>query len=329
MPRFNSLFNKFLKKITVEKPIFLVGPGRCGTTVLYNVISNFEELCWFAANDNEKIFPKEFLEAEKAKLTLERKKGIITGDGELRVLFFGKDIVENAPAWKMVKDLSFLPIEGVHIWNKFFGGDFNATVTGQSIGIKEFIETICRERGKTRFINKNPENIKRMDALDEIFPDALFVCIIRNPFAVVNSMVHRARKEGNAYYDGIPTSGVDIDKINDIEYASLNLKQNLELVFEFSKKVKDRMHFLFYEDLIRDGKSEIRKLIKFLELSEPSGFFDGLPEFVDMNKKWKKGLTNNELGTISKILSETVNKLSLPYNLENHLNTTTANKQKK
>jgi len=53
--------------MTPVKPIFLVGLGRSGTTVLYNLIANHQELCWISAKDNEKIFPKDFLEKEKRK----------------------------------------------------------------------------------------------------------------------------------------------------------------------------------------------------------------------------------------------------------------------
>jgi len=245
---------EYLKKHIIEKPIFFVGPGRSGTTVLYNMLTNHPDLCWFIAKHNEKIFSKVFLKMEKIRQKRNRNKGVLQG-GELALLFFGDEYIKKNIAWNMIKKAEDIPIEGVHIFDAFFGKDFDAKLTKRSEGIKDLIATSCLEKKVNRFINKNPENLKRVDALNSLFPDALFVCILRKPFACVNSMIQRVRKEGKLYYSGMPTLNVDIDKTNDIEYASLNLKQNLELTFEFSQKIKDRFYFIFYEDLIKDTKN--------------------------------------------------------------------------
>ena len=306
---------EYLKKHIVKKPIFFVGPGRSGTTVLYNMFTAHRDLCWFTVKQNEKIFSKVFLKMEKIRQKQNRDKGILQG-GELALLFFGDEYIKKNTAWNMIKKAEEIPIEGVHIFGSFFGKDFAAKLTKRSEGIKDLIATSCVEKNVNRFINKNPENLKRVDALNSLFPDALFVCILRNPFAIVNSMIQRVRKEGKSYYTGMPTLNVDNEKTNDIEYASLNLNQNLELTFEFSQKVKDRFYFIFYEDLIKDTKNEIKKLLKFLELHPYSDFINNLQQLGDMNKKWKEKLTKEEVEIISNTLSETMKKFNLPYNLK-------------
>jgi len=301
--------------MTPVKPIFLVGLGRSGTTVLYNLIANHEKLCWISAKDNEKIFPKDFLEKEKERQTEDRKKGIISG-GELSLMFFGMEGREKNQAWNVIKDPNQIPVEGVHIFDHFFGQDFDVRVSKKSKNFKDFVTRVCEEKNKSRFINKNPENIKRLEVLNEIFPDALFVCMIRDPIPCVNSMILRVRKEGNAYYNGIPTLGANLDELNDVEYASLNLKQNLEIAFNFKAKLQNRFYFMFYENLVKSTKEEIKKLLDFLELSQPKEFIKNLPELKDMNIKWKKNLTKDEVNTIVKTLSNTVTKLKLPYDLK-------------
>ncbi len=63
----------------------------------------------------------------------------------------------------------------------------------------------------------------------------------------------------------------------------------------------------------------IKKLFDFLELSQPKEFIKNLPELKDMNIKWKKNLTKDEVNTIVKTLSNTVTKLKLPYDLKKML----------
>jgi len=305
---------EFFKR-KIVKPIFIIGMQRGGTTILYNVFSNHNELCWFAANDNEKIFSKTFLEKQKLKLSLERSMGKKPG-GELALMFFGEDYTKKSPTWNILKNPERIPVEGVHIWNHYFGRDFNAEVTPKSKEIKNLIESICIEQEKTRFLSKNPESIKRLDAINSIFPDALFVCIIRDPVACVNSRILRVRKEGESFYKSIPTIGASIDEMTDVEFASLNLKQNLEMIFDFKPKVKDRFYFMFYEDLVKDTKNEVKKLLEFLELSIYPEFTNNIPKLANLTQKWKKTLNNDELEVISKTLTESVKKFNLPYNLE-------------
>jgi len=305
---------EFLKK-QIRKPIFVIGLQRGGTTILYNLLSNHNELCWVAANDNEKIFSKAFLVKRKLKLSLDRSLGKKTG-GELSLMFYGEDYIKKNRAWNIVKNPERIPVEGVHIWSHYFGGDFNAKVTPKSKEFKNLIESICIEQKKTRFLSKNPESIKRLDAINSIFPDALFVCIVRDPIACVNSRILRVRKEGESFYKSIPTIGASIDEMTDVEFASLNLKQNLEMIFDFKPKVKDRFYLMFYEDLVKDTKNEVKKLLEFLELSIYQEFINNIPKLMNMTQKWKKTLTNDELEVISKTLTESVKKFNFPYNLE-------------
>jgi len=307
---------EYLKK-NIKKPIFIIGLQRGGTTILYNLLSNHPELTWISANDNSKIFSKEFLEKEKQRQEENRSKGIREG-GELSMMFFAKEDTPKNPAWNMTNP-NRIPVEGVHIWDHYFGRKFDAKVTSKSKQIKDLIESKCLEDKKTRFINKNPENIKRMNAINEIFPDALFVCIIRNPIPCVNSRILRVRKEGKRFYNSIPTIDADIDKMSDVEFASLNLKQNLEMIFDFSPKAGKRFYFMFYEDLLKDTKGEMGKLLDFLDLSRPKEFIKNILDLKNMNIQWKKNLTNDEVNTIVQTLSETVTKLKLPYDLKKRI----------
>jgi len=324
-----------------KKPIFLIGPPRCGTTLTYNILINHRDLCGFSAKDNQKIFDPEYLESQRKEIAAFREKGKRGGDGELNILYYGEKDAENSPAWKHFPDKSNLPIEGVHISNRFFGTAFDAKVDDNSKQFKDFVNIICKEKNKSRFVNKNPQNLKRVNALNELFPDSIFVCILRHPFFVIRSMINLIEKRlGNNFYLELPTIGVDIEKTNKIEYATLNLKQNIDLVFDFKHKISDQFYIFFYEDLIKNPKGEFKKLLKFLQVDEYPEFFQSFPKITDQNvlqkdnpleihplNIWEPDSPNDipsnkptfseqELSIISNILSNTMKRYNLPYDLK-------------
>jgi hypothetical protein len=59
-------------------------------------------------------------------------------------------------------------------------------------------------RRRPRFISKDPGDSLRVSILDEIFPEALFVHIIRDGRAVVQSTVRNLRQRGEWYGIKIP-----------------------------------------------------------------------------------------------------------------------------
>ena len=69
-------------------------------------------------------------------------------------------------------------------------------------------------------------------------------------------------------------------------------------------------------DLLEKRKSELEKLLDFLQLTSYDDFFQNLPNMKNMNKKWRETLTDNEIQIISKTLNDTVSKLGLPYDMD-------------
>ena len=52
---------------------------------------------------------------------------------------------------------------------------------------KKMMQTALYCQGKPRFLSKNPPHTARISLLLQMFPDAKFIYIVRNPYAVINS----------------------------------------------------------------------------------------------------------------------------------------------
>jgi len=89
-------------------------------------------------------------------------------------------------------------VEGHALWNRCGPQDArhrNAPLTGADVDaehaqrVRDFVATHVRYHRGRRFINKNTRNSRRVFYLDAIFPDAMFLHVIRDPRAVVASLL--------------------------------------------------------------------------------------------------------------------------------------------
>ena len=55
--------------------------------------------------------------------------------------------------------------------------------------IRKMIGQYIRYQGKSRFINKNTRNSRRIRFLNQVFEDALFIHVIRDPRATIGSFL--------------------------------------------------------------------------------------------------------------------------------------------
>ncbi len=157
---------------SLNRPLFIVGCGRSGTTIVYELLCEHPELAWFSNYaDRWPAIPQ--LEA----LTSLRNIGAIR-----------RSPTRFAP----------LPVEGYALWDRCRPQDArqrNAPLTRadanaeQAQRVRDFVAAHVRYHRGRRFINKNTRNSRRVPFLDAIFPDALFLHVIRDPRAVVGSLL--------------------------------------------------------------------------------------------------------------------------------------------
>jgi len=298
----------------IKKPIFIIGVPRTGTTLLYNILCLHPELAWFsienfsrwASEDEKEEMRKHFLELKK-----NHEKIPIT---EESLFVFGPNWTEGIPQTKIHSDLKKIPIEGEFFWRKRFGNKYIKDISDdKKQEIISELEKLMTEQKKSRFLSKAPQNTMRLFAIQKKFPDVKFVNVVRDPRAVVYSMLQRHKAEGN--WD----PGIEIldkkkfDKLELIERFAWRYREMTDELYKFSIANKNNFLTISYEDLMFEARKIIIKVLKYCELDIPKNIDQMIPKIKTHRDSWKKNLSKKQQQKIFNITKPSMKKMNYPY----------------
>ena len=156
------------------------------------------------------------------------------------------------------------------------------------------------------YLDKSHPNIWLAEKLSASFPQARFVCIRRNPYAVVASMlkhpgVLRWCQQWDRYPVPNPFLGIDRDNVK--LYPRMSLPARCALRWQSHDRqadhlcdvLGDRFKLVNYEALISDARPVLDELTGFLELR--STIPDVRPQPESLNK-WRKVLSSSDCDDI-------------------------------
>lgn len=155
---------------------------RSGTTLVYDVFSAHPDLGWIPHQlDRFPGWPVLSALSRVADLSDSFRKSIRPADA----------------SYPAIEALRIGPSEAYRVWSRYCGADFpyryllgtTATET-QKQSMRRLVARVLRYQGKSRFCTKLT-GPGRIHFLDSIFPDALFVHIVRDGRAVVRSLMKR------------------------------------------------------------------------------------------------------------------------------------------
>ena len=137
-------------------------------------------------------------------------------------------------------------------------------------------------RDPRRLVLKSPTHTARVKTLLEMFPDARFVHIVRDPYVVFPSTCNLWRTLYETHgLQRPPFPGVEEYVFRTFNLLYEALERDRPLVHP------TRFHELKYEDLIRDPVGEMRKLYAQLELGEFDRVQPRLEAYLDANRGYQ------------------------------------------
>jgi hypothetical protein len=275
-----KVLNVDTRNIKIDRPIFLTGLPRSGTTILQDIFCAHPRVAYFTNSMHQ--FPKCFCAVEdlRKRLNLDFRTERYLGDS-IKIgagspneghIFFAE--------WRQVdpysldytelrfEDLSAYEIERARetirkvIW--CFGGQAN------------------------RFFNKNPGLIPYVLSTKDMFPEAKIIHIVRDARMCANSMLKLYRRN-QAQEAKIRAQLGDRARTGDFfvpyprlpkltqyikEYGVEDIRTTAHIwndAISFINKVKDQLPFFYevrYEDILANPTAEINKLLEFCELPE-------------------------------------------------------------
>lgn len=303
---FNSVYgtwetivnSRAIRNTTIdEPPLFIIGHWRSGTTHLHNLLSLDENLAYCSAF--QALFPHHFLSSSAAGILLK---------------LFG-------PSKRPMDNVAF----GSHVPHE----DEFALVATSAVSpyLKVFFPVDCREEyacldpqrlpsrareewqeslilllkkltllhGK-RIVLKSPPHLGRVGTLLEMFPDAQFVHIVRDPYTVYVSTK-------KLWKDAMSSSHLQVPEPEVIDELILSWYTELFALFERDRDLIPRgaLHEMRFEDLEERPLESLRSLYDALDLPGFEPMAKRVSEYLESIRGYKKNAYELDAATYEKV----------------------------
>lgn len=183
--------------------------------------------------------------------------------------------------------------------------------------IEKMISAHMKYQNRPRFINKNTRNTRRIGYLHALFPDALYIHIVRDPRASVASLMKVPWWPDLMVWtnDGITPRAWEASGKDPTTLAVKLWVEETKLVLENEAMLGERFRRVFYEDLIQNPKDTIRSLLDFCELGWAKPFDKFYNTFIikDMNRKFKSDLSKKQIDIIETESASIIEQLGRDY----------------
>lgn len=237
-----------------QPPVFIVGCGRSGTTLLYELLASHEDFAWFSTYTNRYLRPELAI--------LSRLHWPVAGSKHRMGL------QRAIPA----------PVEGYRIWDACTADDIDdldAPLSAVDVTpairsrVEQAITAHLRYQGGSAFLNKNTRNARRVGFLRELYPDARFVHVLRHPASVARSLnrVDFWRDLRLWWADGVlAPDRVTTDRSEAVVALEFWVHE-LELLDDACAALPaDQLRVIRYEDLTTAPRDIVRSTVEFLDL---------------------------------------------------------------
>jgi hypothetical protein len=257
--------------MTADRPIFVVGPHRSGTTLLYRLIAGHPDVAFLTALN--KRWPASPRIANLLSRLLQEPR----------------------------------PMEAQPFWDRFKKSDEDlvgaeAATTPVKAWYQRMVGRVQKIRGCSRFVAKYPRLSMRLGWVDAIFPDACFIHVTRDWRAVVNSTTsrkqRREKREGGWFGVYVP-GWQELEDLPHEEASASIYRIVTEHLEAEAANYPGRFASIAYEDLCADPRTVMQQLADFCGLARNPEWIANLPEkYESANFKWRDNLDAAQLDRI-------------------------------
>ncbi len=258
-------FGERIRQTPIAPPVFILGHWRTGTTLLHELLirdprHTFPDTCdcldpnhplltaWFIKKYFRWLLPSR-RQMDNMSVGWERPQ-----EDEFALALLGARSPYNTLAFpkRGPFDAEALVLDGLPRWAK---------AAWKRLFLR-FVRTLAY-RDPRRLVLKSPPHTCRIPTLLELFPDARFVYLVRDPFVVYPSTVNLWKKLHRQ--QGLCSPGD-----NWVEEHVLDTFVHFHRRYEATKSLipGGRLHEMKYEELTRDPVGEVARMYSALELGD-------------------------------------------------------------
>jgi hypothetical protein len=259
-----------------QPPIFILGHWRTGTTFLHELLIQDQRHGY--PTTYECMGPNHFLLTERFARFLKFLMPAHRPMDNMKVGFdrpqedeFALCMLGQRSPYLTIAFPNNPPQDGAYL-------DLEGISTGALHGwqrtLVQFLKLVTYKTGK-RLVLKSPPHTARIKVLKEMFPGALFIHIMRDPYVVYASTV-------NLWKILYQTQGLQKPTYAGLEEYVLSTYTRIYQRLEEGKKLlgPNQFYELRYEDLVKNPAGELRKVYDHLHMGGWDEFAPRLEEFL-------------------------------------------------
>jgi hypothetical protein len=219
------------------------------------------------------------------------------------------DVANWSEAGRLWDPVDYSNPEADHCW------EAGLATQARAARLHGWCEWYRESQGKARFVNKHPRNSVRIGFLDRVFPDALFIHVIRDGRAVASSMLQQIRsrpRRQHTPFGGFckPPHWRKWLRDDEVEQTAIQWREIVRYVRGLGAALGTRYHEIRYEDFCEDPRERCRQLFEFAGLETSAARLPALPERLEIrNQGFRKVLTAPEIATIERTAGDLLSDL--------------------
>jgi len=284
------------RKLPIEKPVFILGNPRSGTTFIHRFLLNTDRLCAFELW--EMLFP-----AITARKLL---RGMIGHMAAFNPAQYHSSAAHETSLRDVETDdaMAFLHfIDGgfrwayYHAWEDRFGSpecmpyfDPKLEPAGKKARLYRYMEACWRRnmyvKQRSRPIVKTSLFTLRAEELVKRYPDAKLIYMVRDPLSTIpsgTSLITRVLEQAYDMYNRAPKDRLD-HYLENLYQAGCYMYRSFHDAREQDVIPKENLRIVEYPRMMKELEDVVEDLVDFMEMEPPKEFWDKVKVQADKQR---------------------------------------------